>query len=120
MNQIIPPAVLRALFALPFVVFGVFHFMNASQMQAAVPSYLPQPIFWVYGTGVCMILGGIALIINKFAKLAGYLLGLLLLSFIIMVHVPGLMKGDQMEIIAILKDFSLMAGAMFIANFSAK
>lgn len=121
MNQIVPPAVLRVLFALPFAVFGTFHFLHAQNMQASVPAYMPgSGIMWIYITGACLILAAIALIINKFAKWAGYLLGIMLLVFIVTIHVPGVMNGDQMAMMSLLKDFGLMAGAMFVANFSSK
>lgn len=120
MNQILPPAVLRVLFALPFAVFGFLHFMNAENMKGMVPKYIPGGIIWIYATGAFFILAALALIINKFAKAAGYLLGFMLLVFIVTIHIPGVMQGNQMSMMGLLKDFSLMAGAMFIANFSGK
>ena len=120
MNQLLPPKFLRILFALPFLVFGAFHLMSAEQMQGAVPPYVPGGMIWIYVTGAFLILAAIALIINKFAKAAGYLLGIMLLVFIITIHLPGAMKGDQMAVTGLLKDFALMIAAMFIGNFSAK
>ena len=120
MNQIIPPKVLRILFALPFLVFGAFHFMGAQQMKGMVPAYIPGGILWIYITGGLLILTALAMIVNKFAKAAGYILGTMLLVFILTIHGPAVIAGDQAAIYSLLKDFSLMAGAMFIANFSAK
>ncbi len=120
MNQIIPPSVLRVLFAIPFAIFGAFHFVNAQQMSGMVPSYIPGGVIWVYLTGAFLIMAAVALIINKFAKLAGYLLAALLLTFILTLHLPGALNGDQMAMTSLLKDFGLMAAAMFIANFSSK
>ena len=120
MNQLLPPNVFRVLFAIPFAVFGVMHFMNAASMQGMVPAYVPGGIIWIYIIGALLILATLALIINKFAKAAGYLLGFMLLVFILTIHLPALMGGDQSAMSSLLKDFSLMAGAMFIGNFSAK
>ena len=120
MNQLLPPNVFRVLFAIPFAVFGVLHLMNASQMQGMVPTYVPGGIIWVYITGSLLIAAALALIINKYAKAAGFLLGLMLLVFILSIHVPALLGGDQSAMSGFLKDFSLMAAAMFIGNFSAK
>ncbi len=120
MNQILPPAVFRVLFAIPFAIFGFMHFMFADKMQGLVPNYVPGGIIWVYIIGALLILAAIALIINKFAKAASYLLGFLLLGFILTIHLPAIMAGDQAAMSSLLKDFSLMAAAMFIGNFSAK
>lgn len=120
MNQLIPPKILRVMFALPFLIFGFFHFLNADKMQGYVPSYFGSGIVWIYITGLAFILAAIALIINKYAKPAGYLLGLMLLVFIVTIHIPGVIRGDQMSMQAFLKDFALMSAAMFIADFSAK
>ncbi|WP_026899107.1 DoxX family membrane protein [Daejeonella oryzae] len=120
MNQLLPPGVLRVLFAIPFAVFGVMHFMYAENMQGMVPAYIPGGVIWVYITGACLILAALALVINKFAKIAGYLLALMLLVFILTIHLPALLGGDQNAMGSLLKDFSLMAAAMFVANFSSK
>ncbi|MEO8795288.1 MAG: DoxX family membrane protein [Daejeonella sp.] len=120
MNYILPPAVLRVLFAIPFAIFGFMHFMYADTMQGMVPSYVPGGVIWVYATGGLLILAAIALIINKYAKAAGYLLGFMLLVFILGVHLPAIMGGNQLAMGSLLKDFSLMSAAMFIGNFSAK
>ena len=120
MNQLLPPSVLRVLFAIPFAVFGAMHFMFAGKMQGAVPAFIPGGVIWVYVTGAFLILAAIALIINKFAKVAAYLLGLMLLLFVLTIHLPAVMGGDQGAMPNLLKDFSLMAAAMFIGNFSSK
>ena len=120
MNQLLPPGVFRVLFAIPFAVFGIMHFMFADKMQGMVPSYVPGGVIWVYVTGAFFVLAAVALILNKFAKAASYLLGFMLLIFIITIHLPALMGGDQSAMTNLLKDFGLMAGAMFIGNFSAK
>jgi putative oxidoreductase len=120
MNQIVPTHVLRILFAIPFVVFGAVHFMNAEQMKAMVPPYFPGDIIWVYITGIIFILVALAFVINKYAKPGGYLLAFVLLVFILTIHIPALLNGNQMALGGLLKDFALMAASMFIANFSHK
>lgn len=120
MNQLNLPNVFRVLFAIPFVVFGTMHLMFASKMQGMVPTYIPGGVIWVYITGTLLILTALALILNKFAKVAGYILGFMLLIFVLTIHLPALLGGDQSAMSGLLKDFALMAAAMFIANFPAK
>ena len=84
-----------------------------------VPSYVPGGVFWVYFTGAALALAGIAFILNKKVKLAGYLLGVLLLIFVLTIHLPHLIAGDQMAMSMILKDTGLAAAAFFIGSKNA-
>jgi uncharacterized membrane protein len=120
MNQILSQSLLRVIFAIPFAVFGVMHLMAADKMQGMVPSYVPGGVIWVYITGVFLILGAAGFIINKSVKLASYLLGGLMLIFILTIHLPVVMGGDQNGMGSLLKDLSMMAGALFIGSSSSK
>jgi len=120
MNPILSLGLLRVIFAIPFAVFGVMHLMAADKMQGMVPSYVPGGIIWVYITGALLILGAAGFIINKSVQLAGYLLGGLMLLFILTIHLPVVMGGDQNGMGSLLKDLALMAGALYIGSSSSK
>ena len=111
----------RFIFALPFLVFGVFHFLNAQGMTGVVPSWLPAPLFWVYLTGLCLVAGSISIIIKRYAGLACQLLALLLLVFILTIHIPGLGNPAmaQMAMMGLLKDLGLLGGALAYAKLLA-
>ncbi len=110
----IPTQAAVVLYALIWAAFGVNHLVNAKEMVAIVP--VPGGAFWIYLTGVAMLLAAAAIIFNIQARLAGYLLAAMLLVFIFSVHVPQLIKGNFMAPVSILKDLGLMAGAIIIAN----
>lgn len=110
----IPTQAAVVLYAIMWACFGINHLINAQEMVAAVP--LPGGTFWIYFTGVAMLLAAAAIIFNIQAKLAGYLLAAMLLVFIFAIHVPGMMKGNMMAPVSILKDLGLMCGAIIIAN----
>ena len=120
MNQILSLGLLRVFFAIPLVVFGVMHLMAADKMQGMVPSFIPGGVIWVYITGVLLILGASGFAINKSVQLAGYLLGGLMLIFILTIHLPVVIGGDQNGMGSLLKDLSLMAGALSIGSSSSK
>lgn len=104
----------RILFAIPFLVFGLFHLMGAQGMAGMVP--VPGGVFWVYFTGVALIAAAVAIMIGKMGRLASQLLGVLMLVFALSVHLPGVLGGGdaaQMSMPGLLKDLSL-AGACFI------
>ena len=73
----------RLLYAIPMAIFGLFHFMNGSQMAGMVPSFIPGGIFWVYLTGLALVLAAVAIIIQKQARLASLLLAAMLILFVL-------------------------------------
>ena len=118
MKQVLSHGLLRVIFAIPFAVFGIMHLMKADQMQGMVPSYVPGGVIWVYVIGILLIVGAAGLILNKSAQYAGYLLGGLLLIFILTIHLPSVLGGNQNSMGSLLKDIALMGAALFIGNSS--
>lgn len=106
----------KYLFAIPFAVFGVFHFMNADAMSGMA---FGQSIL-VYITGAALIAATISMLIGKMDKLATFLLGIMLLVFVFAVHLQGAMGGDQMAMTSLLKDLMLAGGAFIYAGHVAK
>lgn len=105
----------RYLYALPFGVFGIFHFMNASQMAGMVP--IPGGQFWIYLTGLAMLAACVSIIIQKKARLACILLGVLLVIYVLSIHLPAVIGGQlQPSMTNLLKDLALAGGAWFLAG----
>jgi putative oxidoreductase len=103
------------------IIFGTFHLMKPKELFGYVPSYLPGGIMWVYLTGVAFMLAGIAFILHKKVKLAGYLLALLLMIFVLTINLPNFLNaGDnemkQMALVSMLKDTALAAFALYIGS----
>jgi uncharacterized membrane protein YphA (DoxX/SURF4 family) len=119
-EAVLTTKVARALFALPFVVFGFFHFVGADAMAAAVP--VPGGVFWVYLTGAALIAGGIGVLTGILGRWAAYGLALLVGTFALTVHLP--MLGDpamqQMATAGFLKDTALAGAALAFAGTFAK
>lgn len=112
--------VARVLFALPFAVFGFFHFLNASAMAGMVP--VPGGVFWIYFTGAALIAGSIGIITGTLGRLAAFGLAALLATFILGIHLPGLTnpEAQQEAIMGLLKDTSLLGGALAWAGLLGK
>lgn len=109
----------RYLYAIPFAIFGILHFMNASAMAGMVP--FPGGVFWIYLTGLAMIAAAVSFIIQKKVKLAGILLGIMLLIFVLSIHLPGVIGAEgpqamQASMSSLLKDLGLAAAAFYIAG----
>lgn len=108
----------KYLFAIPFLIFGIFHFMSAGDMAAMAP-FGGEII--VYITGVCLILASISIIIGKYDKLAAVLLALMILLFALLVHGRSMMNaGDDMakamSMSAMLKDLVIVGAALIYAK----
>lgn len=103
----------KYLFAIPFAVFGVFHFMNANMMSGMA---FGSPIL-VYISGAGLIAASVSILIGKYDKLAAVLLAVLLLIFVFAIHLKSASAGDYS---GLLKDLALAGAAMMYASTSAK
>lgn len=104
----------RILYSAPFAIFGLFHFMNADGMAAMVP--IPGGSFWVYLTGLAMIVASVSIIVKKKSGLAALLLGVLLVLYAVTIHLPAVLGGDQMAMGQVLKDLALAGAAFFYSG----
>jgi len=103
------------------IVFGLYHFIKPKNLIVYVPAFMPGGILWVYLVGAAFVLAGIAFIVHKQVQLAGYLLALLLIIFVITIHFPNYLNaGDSdmksMAFTNMLKDTALAAFAMYIGS----
>jgi uncharacterized membrane protein YphA (DoxX/SURF4 family) len=106
----------KYLFAIPFLVFGIFHFMNA---EAMAPMAFGSTIL-VYITGLALVLAAVSVFIGKMDKLAMVLLGVFLILTALIVHLGALNAGDQNAMSQILKDVALAGAAWMYASGMAK
>ncbi len=114
--QALTTVVARVLFGLPMIIIGIFHFMAGGNMAGMVP--IPGGVFWIYLTGVALILAGIAIIIKNRARLASLLLALMITIFTLTIHIPGMFDPTtmQMEMMNTLKNLIMIGGALGFAN----
>jgi len=80
-----------------FYLCGVAHFQFADFVKTLIPAYIPSPIFWTYFAGVCLLAGGVGLLINKTQRLAALLLAVQIAGWFILLHVPRALQlgGDE-------------------------
>jgi putative oxidoreductase len=115
----------RILFMVPFLMLGLNHFIYADAMAGAVPTWVPGGKIWVYLTGIFNIAGAVAIVSGFKARLAGLLLAILLLSYVLTVHLPGMTgaadQGAAMNaMVNLLKDLGLAGGALIFAHAMTK
>jgi len=109
----------RILFALPFGIMGLNHFLMKDYFLGMMSSFIPGGAYTVLLTGAILILASILIILNFNLKLVCYGIALLLLIFILTIHIPQLYTSNwQIALIELLKDTGLMGGAIMIALYS--
>lgn len=108
----------RILFALPFGIIGINHFVVSEFFKPFLSSFIPGGAFTILLTGTCLIAASISIILKKYIKLSCLLLALLLLIFILTIHIPQLFEpaNAQFAFMQLLKDTGLMGGALIIAG----
>ena len=109
----------RILFALPFGVMGVNHFIIKDYFLGIMSSFIPGGAYTILLTGFLLILASILIMLNQFLKTVCFSLAGILFLFIITIHIPGLSTANwQIAFIELLKDTGLMGGAIMIALYS--
>ena len=108
----------RILFAVPFALFGINHFLMTDYYVGMLTSFVPQGAYTIILVGLLLIGASISIISRKYVKVSTIMLACLLFIFIVTIHIPHLMHDDDKTttIIALLKDISLMGGSLMIAG----
>jgi uncharacterized membrane protein len=118
----------RILFALPFGILGLNHFLMKSYYLGMVSTFIPGGGYTIIIVGLALIAASISIIAKKYIPLSCLLLALLLFIFILTIHIPGLFDSTEVTILSthtkfstlalieLMKDASLMGGALMIAG----
>lgn len=109
----------RLLFGIPFAFIGLGHFIQYDFFSMEFTTHINIGPYMMMLTGALLILAGISIVINKYVQLSTFSLAILILIIIATVHIPNYFNGDEMQkafaIFALLKDISLLGGAL-LAN----
>lgn len=109
----------RILFALPFGLMGLNHFLMTNTFLGMMSSFVPAGAYTILLVGAMLIAASISIMLNKYIKLTCFSLAGLLLIFILTIHIPGLFTPNwQLALIELLKDSGLMGGAILFAIYS--
>jgi len=112
----------RILFAVPFALFGINHFLMLNYYLGMLTSFVPLGAYTIILTGIMLIAASLSIITKILVKFSTLLLAVLLFIFIITIHIPHLFTDADktISIIALLKDISLMGGSLMIAGIYAE
>lgn len=106
-------------YAFILFVFGCQHFIYADFCaNQLMPPWIPWHLFFVYFTGIALIAAGISIVINRMRSLATVLLGVMILLFLPLMHLPILVNSHWQggNITNACKDLGLACGAFLISG----
>jgi putative oxidoreductase len=108
----------RILFAVPFALFGINHFLMLDYYFGMLTSFVPLGAYTIILTGIMLIAASISIITKVLVKFSTLCLAVLLFIFIVTIHIPHLFADTDktITIIALLKDISLMGGSLMISG----
>jgi uncharacterized membrane protein len=86
------------------VASGIQHYLFTPFVATLVPAWVPKPIFWTYFAGTALIAGGVGLVIAATSRLAATLVGLMVLTWFFVLHIPrGVTINNQNEWTAVIE-----------------
>jgi uncharacterized membrane protein YphA (DoxX/SURF4 family) len=105
------------IFAVPLGFFGMQHFALFEAVKPAVPEWMPWASFWTYFVGAALIAACLSILTGIKAELAGLMLGIMFVLFLLMIYLPNLVENphDRFAISNPLRDLSLCVGALALA-----
>ncbi|NOT74659.1 MAG: hypothetical protein HOP08_07000 [Cyclobacteriaceae bacterium] len=99
---------------------GVQHFLYAEFVQSLVPSWIPGGLFWTYFAGAALAAAGLGLITGIKAHLAATLAGWMVLTWLIILHIPrAIAMSNQNEWTAVFEALAI-TGVLFMLSDSLK
>jgi hypothetical protein len=85
------------LYSLTIISFSMDHFLYAKEAANYVPSWIPNPVFWIYFAGVALFGSGIGILLNIRRRLMATLLGSMILIWVIILHIPKSVAAPAAE-----------------------
>ena len=76
------------LYSITIISYSIDHFLYAREAAGYVPSWIPYHLFWIYFTGAALLGSGVAIILKIKPGLAATLLGAMIFTWFIILHVP--------------------------------
>jgi len=114
MNKL--PIIGRLLFAVPFGILGLNHFLMQDFYEGMLTSFIPGGGYTILFTGILLIAACISIILNRYVRIACAVIAFLLLMFILTIHIPQLIDAETRKtaFVELMKDTSLLGGCLMI------
>ncbi len=86
--------------AIPVIFFGIEHFLHPKfapgvPLEKVTPSWVPFPVLWAYLAGAVLLVAGVALFVNKRARIGAISIGLVMTLLTFLLYLPILATATQ-------------------------
>jgi hypothetical protein len=81
------------IFSITMISFGTDHLLYAKGVAGYIPGWIPNKVFWSYFAGVALISSNLAIILNIKRRLAAFLLGTMIFTWVIILHIPKVIEA---------------------------
>lgn len=89
---------------------GVQHFLFTEFVMTLVPAWIPGALSWTCLVGVALIAGGIGLVVPRTARLAAALVGAMIFTWLLVLHIPrGVTMNNRNEWTAVIEALAMSA-----------
>src|SRR5215510_5491377 len=104
-------------FAIPLAVFGALHLFGPQFVSNIVPRYMLWRMFWVYFVGCALIVASLSIATKIGVRWSGLLVGIMMFSFVAMIHLPGAVAQRNNRIIwtIVFREMSFGGGGWILA-----
>jgi len=110
----------RILFALPFGIMGLNHFIMYNYLVGIASTFIPGGGWTVIIAGLALIAACISIIVKKFIQLSCLMLAVLLFIFVLTIHIPALFDANpekfNFAFFGLFTNLALMGASLFIAG----
>jgi uncharacterized membrane protein len=104
-------------FAIPLAVFGAEHLSSPQSLLAAVPSYMPWRMFWVYFVGFALIGASLSIATKRLVRWSGLLFGAMMFLFVAMLHLPAAVSaGSRIPWTIVVREMSFGGAGWVLAG----
>jgi uncharacterized membrane protein len=103
------------------VFFGVVYFLHPDiapgvPLPKLTPAWVPFRLFWGYLMGALLLVAGVAVFVNRHARLAAMWLAIAVTLSVLLLYVPLMVVTPTVEAMNYVFDTLLFAGSIFLAT----
>lgn len=112
-------SIARFCIGIPLIFYGIEHFMHPEfapgvPLPKLTPHWVPLPLFWAYLVGTVLLIGGIAIVLNKRSRMAATYVGLVVTLLTLLLYSPILAMVRQPS--QIIGEVNYVADTLFFAG----
>jgi uncharacterized membrane protein len=112
------PVLGRAFVPVGLAMFGAEHLAAPRALAQVVPKWMPGHLFWAYFVGFALFAAATSIALNRYARVAASLTGLMFVLFVVMIHIPNVVADPRNRIFwaVAVREIALACGLFLFAN----